>query len=105
MTKQEATQFDEIKEQLEKAQADIQTLVTECNARGELINNQAQQLREKDAKITELYEKYCEALNQAMSNLNAFYEYKGKAEAYEQRIAVLESQNEELTKIIGGNEQ
>lgn len=100
MTKTEATEFTQLQEQLEKAQADIQTLIDECNNRGEIINNQAQQLREKDAKITELYEKYSDALKQALDRLNAETEYKGKAMAYEARIAELEKVIENYDKIV-----
>lgn len=100
MTKTDVIKFTQLQEQLEKAQADIQTLIDECNNRGEIINNQAQQLREKDAKITELYEKHSDALKQALDRLNAETEYKGKAMAYEARIAELEKVIENYDKIV-----
>lgn len=100
MTKTEATEFTQLKEQLEKAQADIKTLIDECNNRGEIINNQAQQLREKDAKISELYANYCDTLKEALNHLNAETEYKGKAKAYEMRIADLEKTIENYNKIV-----
>lgn len=44
-------------------------------------------------------------MSKAISLIDEVNEYKAKATAYEARIAVLESQNEELMKIIGGNKQ
>lgn len=92
MTKQESNRFKELEQQNEKAQADIQTLIDECNNRGEIINTQAQQLREKDAKILDLYNQLCPALKKHLDDFNELVELRGKVTAYEAEIAVLRGQ-------------
>lgn len=96
MTKQESNRFKELEQQNEKAQADIQTLIDECNNRGEIINTQAQQLREKDAAILDLYNQLCPALKKHLDDFNELVELRGKVAAYEAEIAVLEGQIEKL---------
>lgn len=102
MNKQEQVEFDEMKQTAEKAQADIQTLIDECNARGEIINNQAQQLREKDAKILDLYNQLCPALKKHLDDFNELVELRGKVTAYEAELAVYKAQIEKLTNIASG---
>lgn len=100
MTKQECNRFKELEQQNEKAQADIQTLIDECNNRGEIINTQAQQLREKDAKILDLYNQLCPALKKHLDDFNELVELRGKVTAYEAEIAVLEGQIGKLIDTI-----
>lgn len=100
MTKTQAEEFNQLKEQLEKAQADIQTLIDECNNRGEIINNQAQQLREKNEKILDLYNQLCPALKKHLDDFNELVELRGKITAYEAEIADLEKTIESYNKIV-----
>lgn len=96
MNRQEQIEFDEMKQTAEKAQADIQALIGECNARGEIINTQAQQLREKDEKILDLYNQLRPALKKHLDDFNELVELRGKVKAYEAEIAVYKAQIEKL---------
>ncbi len=92
MNKQEQIEFDEIKKERDQAKSNVDQLINECNSRGEIINSQARQLREKNAKILDLYNDLCSALKQNLYDFNEIAELRAKIKAYEEKCAVLEKQ-------------